>query len=712
MSVLARWCFTHRRIVLVAWIVALLVVSAVSASVGTGYTDSFKLPGTESTRALNLLQGNFKAESGDTDQIVFAGHLRDPAVKARVEATLAKVAKSPHVARVDDPYAKASGGRQLAPDGKVAFANVHFDGEQPIADVPKSAYTDVIDIGTATRGNGLRVELGGNGIQQAIQQQGGASEAIGFVAAAIILLVAFGSFFSMLLPLLTAGIALGVAVQGMGLLAHLIPIATFAPLLGSLIGLGVGIDYALFVVTRHRNSIKAGRSVEQSCVRALNTAGRAVLFAAATVIIALLGLLVLGVSFLNGVAVGAALTVLVVATAALTLLPALLGFFGLKVLSRRERRRLETLGPRDPKLEGTWPKIAAFVQQHAKPLLVAALVVMLALAAPVTSLRLGSADAGTDPPSSTTRKAYDLLARGFGPGFNGTLQIVARTPRGKGDLPKVAALAAKLRASRLLASVAPPVPSPNGKVALIEAKPRTAPQDRRTDDLVKTLRGRQIPQTRTGLTVDVGGVTAIFGDFTQVLTAKLPLFIGIIVLLGALLLMVAFRSLLIPIVAAVMNLLAAGAAFGVVTVVFQQGFLSGPLGVGTGPIEPFLPVIMLSILFGLSMDYQVFLVSRMHEEWLKTHDNAVSVRLGQAATGRVITAAAAIMMCVFLAFLLAGQRVIAEFGVGLASAVFLDAFILRTILVPAVMHLLGNANWWLPRRIDRALPRVAVDAAE
>ncbi|MEA2312386.1 MAG: putative drug exporter of the superfamily, partial [Solirubrobacteraceae bacterium] len=663
---LARWCFTHRRIVLAAWIAVLLVVGAVSASAGSGYSDAFKLPGTESTRALELLRANFKAVSGDTDQIVVAGDLKDPAVKQRAQAMLAKVAKAPHVTGVDDPFAPATGGRQIAPSGQVAFANVHFDGEQPIVDVPKDAYTKVIDIAGTARGAGLKVELGGNGIQQAIQQQGGASEGIGFLAAAIILLVAFGSFFSMLLPLLTAGIALGIAVQGMGLLAHVISIATFAPLLGTLIGLGVGIDYALFVVTRHRNSIRAGRTVEDACARALNTAGRAVMFAAGTVIIALLGLLVLGVSFLNGVAVGAALTVTVVAAAAVTLLPALLGFFGMKVLSRRERRRLAELGPRDPKLEGRWPKIAAFVMHHALPLSIAAFIVMLVLAAPVTTLRLGSSDAGNDPASTTTRKAYDLLAQGFGPGFNGTLQVVAETPGGESDLPKVAKLAAAMQASGELASVSPPVPSPNGRIALIEAKPKTAPQDARTDQLVDDLRNTIVPQTSTGLPVYVGGITAIFGDFTTVLTAKLPLFIAIIVLLGALLLMVAFRSLLIPAVAAVMNLLAAGAAFGVVTLVFQHGFLSGPLGVGTGPIEPFLPVIMLSILFGLSMDYQVFLVSRMHEEWLHTHDNSVAVRTGQASTGRVITAAAAIMMCVFLAFLLAGQRVIAEFGIGLA----------------------------------------------
>ena len=352
------------------------------------------------------------------------------------------------------------------------------------------------------------------------------------------------------------------------------------------------------------------------------------------------------------------------------------------------------------------------MQEHRLPLAVAALIVMLALAVPALSLRLGSSDAGQDPESATTRKAYDLLADGFGPGFNGTFQIVAKTPNGKADLPKAQQLADALSSTDGLAAVGQPVPSPNGKIALIEARPTTAPQAAATSRLIDTLRDDVVPTASGGLAVYVGGITAIFDDFAGVLTDKLPQFIAVIVLLGCLLLMIAFRSILIPLTAAVMNLLAAGAAFGVVTLVFQEGFLAGPLGVGTGPIEAFLPVMMLAILFGLSMDYQVFLVSRMHEEWCEHEDNAHSVRIGQAATGRVITAAATIMIFVFGSFLLAGQRVIAEFGIGLASAVFLDAFILRTILVPAVMHMIGDRNWWLPRRLDRVLPRVAVEGAE
>jgi RND superfamily putative drug exporter len=714
MRALARWCFTHKFVVIGAWIAALIVIGGINAGAGSGYTDSFSLPGTESTTALTLLQDNFNTESTDTNQVVFAADdVSAPATKARIQQTLDKIGKGPHVERVDSPFAKGAAARQVSRDRSVAFALVHMDGEQPIADVPKSAYDKLISTAEGARGDGLQVELGGSGIQQAQQQPGGGpSEFIGFIAAAVVLAIAFGSLWATLLPLITAVLALGCGLSITGLLAHAIDIATFSPTLATLIGLGVGIDYALFVVTRHRNAIKAGRDPEAACVRALNTSGRAVLFAGGTVIVALLGLLVLGVSFLNGVAFAAAIVVLTTMTAAVTLIPALLGVIGMRVLSRRERRRLAERGPSDPKLEGFWPRWAAFVSEHRVPLAVGATVLMLALALPALGLRLGSADAGQDPPSSTTRKAYDLLAKGFGPGFNGTFQIVVRTPNGTADLPKVQQLAAALEKTPGLAAVSPPVPSPNGRIALIEARPTTAPQDAATSRLIDRLRNDVVPRAGDGLAVYVGGITAIFDDFAGVLTAKLPLFIFVIVALGCLLLMIAFRSLLIPLTAAVMNLLAAGAAFGVVTAVFQKGFGAGPLGVGTGPIEAFLPVMMLAILFGLSMDYQVFLVSRMHEEWANTHDNGHSVRTGQAATGRVITAAATIMILVFASFLLAGQRVIAEFGIGLASAVLLDAFILRTILVPAVMHILGDRNWWLPRGLDRALPRVAVEGAE
>src|SRR3954454_21935501 len=354
MRSLARWCFTHKFVVLGVWIAALVVVGGLNASAGSGYTDSFSLPGTESTTALNLLTDNFKTEATDTNQVVFAArNVNDPQVKTRIERTLADIAKIPHVERVDSPFARGAAARQISKDGTVAFANVHMDGEQPIADVPKSAYDKLISTAEAARGDGWQVELGGSGIQQASQAQGGGpSEFIGFIAAAVVLAIAFGSLWATLLPLITAVLALGCGLSLTGLLAHAIDIATFAPTLATLIGLGVGIDYSLFVVTRHRNAIKAGRDPEAACIRALNTSGRAVLFAGGTVIVALLGLLVLGVSFLNGVGVASAIVVFVVASAAVTLIPALLGIIGMRALSKKERRRLAAEGPRDPKLDG------------------------------------------------------------------------------------------------------------------------------------------------------------------------------------------------------------------------------------------------------------------------------------------------------------------------------------------------------------------------
>src|SRR5689334_15594394 len=398
MRSLARWCFTHKFIVLGVWIVALVGIGGLNASAGSGYTDSFSLPGTESTTALTLLQDNFNTESTDTNQVVFAADdVRSGDTRARIEQTLQKVADGPHVERVDSPFAKGAAARQISKDGTVAFANVHMDGEQPIADVPKSAYDKLIATAEDARGDGLRVELGGSGIQQATQQPGGGpSEFIGFLAAAVVLAIAFGSLWATLLPLFTAVLALGCGLSITGLLAHAIDIATFSPTLATLIGLGVGIDYSLFVVTRHRNAITAGREPEAACVRAMNTSGRAVLFAGATVIVALLGLLVLGVNFLNGVAVAAAIVVLTTMTAAVTLIPALLGMFGMRVLSRRERRRLEQEGPHDPKLDGFWPRWARTVEEHRLPLAVGALIVLLALAVPALSLRLGSSDAGQD----------------------------------------------------------------------------------------------------------------------------------------------------------------------------------------------------------------------------------------------------------------------------------------------------------------------------
>ena len=492
-------------------------------------------------------------------------------------------------------------------------------------------------------------------------------------------------------------------------LTHAMNVISLAPILGALIGLGVGIDYALFIVTRHRRGLQSGLTPEEAAVKAIDTSGRAVLFAGSAVCIALLGILVLGVSFLNGLAVAAALTVVFTVLAAVTLLPALLGVFGIRVLSRRQRRRL---GARRVASQGLWSRWAGTVQRRPAVLAVAAAAVMLALAIPLLSVRLGSSDAGNDPASSTSRQAYDLLADGFGPGFNGPLILVAQTG-GPAGAAALKTLENQLPHVADVTTVAP-LASAHG-TEVIQVIPGTSPEAKATSGLIATLRNDTIPAAEHGTTlrVYIGGITATYADFATVVAGKMPWFILAIIGLSFLLLVLAFRSLLIPATAALMNLLAGAASFGVLTAFFQWGWGTGAFGLGkAGPIEAFLPVVTLAILFGLSMDYQVFLVSRMNEEWAHSRDSRRAVRTGQTETGRVITAAATIMIFVFLTFSFLGQRNIAEFGIGLAAAVALDAFILRTVLVPAAMHLFGNANWWLPRWLGRRLPNLAIEPPE
>jgi RND superfamily putative drug exporter len=714
MAGIARWCFRHRYTVVLLWVAAIVGIGVVNQAAGTAYSNSFSLPGTESTKALDLLKSAFPAQAGDSDTVVWhvaGGSVRDPAVEQSITTTLDKVAKAPSVAGVTSPYSDA-GAAQISQDGRTAYATVNFTGLAQ--EIPKPDVENVISLAESARTSDLQVELGGNAIQQVNEVSTSVSEIVGVVAAAVVLLIAFGSLLSMLLPLVTAIVSLIVAVMSIGLLSHGVTMNDIAPTLAILIGLGVGIDYALFIVTRHRNGIKAGLSPEDAAVRALDTSGRAVIFAGLTVCIAMLGMLVLRLSFLTGVGIAAAVMVLISVVAAGTLLPAMLGVFGGRVLSRRERRQLATDGPRDVHAQGFWARWAGLIERHPRILAPIALLVMAVLIIPVFSLHLGSSDQGNDPASTTTRKAYDLLATGFGPGFNGPLQLVAETSS-TADQQAVTALAQKVGQTPGVAAASALPAQPGAKVGIIQVIPTTAPQDQKTSDLITHLREDVIPaaEAGTGLEVYVGGQTAIFDDFADVITAKMPLFIGVIVGLGFLLLLIAFRSVVVPLTAAVMNLLAAGASFGIVVAFFQWGWGSEALGLGkAGPVEAFLPVMMLAILFGLSMDYQVFLVSRMHEEWVHTGDNRRAVSVGQASTGRVITAAATIMICVFLAFVFGGQRVIAEFGIGLASAVFIDAFLLRTILVPALMHMLGKANWWLPTWIDSWLPHLSVEPAD
>ncbi|MGA4545090.1 MMPL family transporter [Uniformispora flossi] len=718
MAAWARWCLKHRSVVLVLWVGLLFGTVAAAVSAGTAYSNVFRIPGTGSSAAYDRLREAVPDQAGDVDTIVWEnerGSVRDPAVRERIDALLADVARMPDVGKVSSPYEPA-GAAQVSADEHVAYAEITFVKQQ--FELDKGNTKRLVDRAKEARMPGLRVELGGPAIADAQAPPAGLAEIVGIVAAGVILFFAFGSLFAMLLPLVSGVFAVGTGLSAVVLLSHVTDIPEFATLLGSLIGLGVGIDYALFIVTRHRNGLKAGLSPEEAAVRSLDTSGRAVLFAGGTVGVALLALFTVDITLLDGLAVATILVVVVSVLAAVTLLPALLGVLGLRALSRKERRALAASGP-DPadsaEAGSGAARWAGFVQRHPRVLGTVALAVMAALAVPVLSLRLGANDQGNQRTSQTVRQAYDMLAEGFGPGFNGPLLMVAEL-HGPGDARAFDTLVEDVRRTPgVVRADVMPLPDDGGLASATRALrvvPSTSPQALATDRLVDRLRDETVPDAERGTTlkVHVGGETALQKDFAAVVGDRMPGFVALIVGLGALLMLVAFRSLLVPVTAAVMNLIAAAASFGLLVMVFQWGWGMDLLGLGKeGPIVSFLPVVMLPLLFGLSMDYQVFLVSRMHEEWLHTRDNARAVRVGQAGTGRVINSAALIMIFVFSSFILTGDREGMMAGIGLAGAVALDAFILRMILVPAVMHLLGRANWWLPAWLDRILPHLAVD---
>jgi len=691
--------------VVVGWIVALVAANAIGSAVGSTYNSNYKGPSSAgSQQAINLLQKSFPARRGDSASIVFDARavVRSPAVRGQISTLLARIAALPHVTEVISPYVAA---HAISSGGHIAYASVLFD-ERSFA-LPTSAIQRVINTAEHARTPSLAIQLGGPPIEQVEPPKTGPATIIGILAAMIILLITFGTVVAAGLPLIAALLALGTAIGLIALLTHLIDVVNFTPELAAMIGLGVGIDYALFVVTRYRAGLDAGLEPDEAIVTAMDTSGRAVLFAGVVVVIAMLGQLLVGVSFLRGPAVASSLTVLLTMTAALTLLPAVLSKLG-RGIDRWDpfglRRRARS-GP------GFWERWAAMIQRRPLIAALASLAILLVLASPILALRLGSADAGTDAKSTTTRQAYDLLAKGFGPGFNGPMQIVAQLPSA-GDSSAVAALRAGFVGQPDVAAVAPAIYSPGGSLAVINVFPKTAPQDAATSTLLTRLRNSVIPplERSTKTAVYVGGTTALFADFSSLLSSKLPLFIGAVVLISALLLLVVFRSVFVAVKAIAMNLLSVAAAFGVVVAIFQWGWLGGVIGISTtAPIAAFLPVMVFAVVFGLSMDYEVFLMSRMHEEWERTGDATHAMRHGLAATGRVITAAAAIMVCVFASFILGDSLTIKLFGVGLASAVFLDAFLIRAVLVPALMALMGPRAWWLPRRLDRTLPRLNVD---
>jgi len=696
---LADLASRRRRWVVLAWIVLLVALVAGASRFAGEFKADYSTPGSESKAAADLIAASFPGSTGDTIDVVWQARagVRDAAVEAKIDRFLAAASRLEGIGEPEPA--------RVSRDGTIAVARLQL--ERRVWDVPTATGKKLIDMAEATSGGGLRIELGGGPIRDA---EGGASpEAAGFIAAAVVLVVAFGSIVAAGLPLATAFFGLAISTMLIGLLALLVDVPEWAPAVSGLIGIGVGIDYALLILTRFRAALAEGRERQVAVAEALTTGGRSVLIAGATVVISLLGLFFMGVSFLRGVALAASLAVLVVMAASVTLLPALLAFAGGRVNRLRVPGLGATLRPAGP--DAPAARWSRFVQRHAWPAAIAGTAVLLALTAPVLGLRLGFPDAGNDPAGTTTRQAYDLVGEGFGPGANGPLVLAA-------DLPDAAAvrqldrLVERIRGEPGVAFVSSPRRSAAADAAVLAVTPVTAPQAAATEELVHRLRDRVLPQAveDTGISVYLGGATPSFVDQSQWVGGRLPLFIGGVLALAILLLLLAFRAPLIALKAGVMNLLSIGAAYGVVALVAEGGRAGRLLGVDTDtPVPPFIPVMMFAILFGLSMDYEVFILSRVREEYRRHGDTARAVADGLAKTARVITAAGAIMVVVFLAFLLSTEVFLKLLGVGMATAIFLDATVVRMLLVPSVMQLLGRANWWLPRWLDRVLPRLDLE---
>jgi putative drug exporter of the RND superfamily len=697
LAALADLAFRRRRRMLLGWVVALAAVIAIAPRLAGDFNADYSTPGSDSRAASKLIRERFPGRSGESVDVVWqsASGVRRPAVEASMRHFFSRASQLEGIGRAEPP--------RVSRDGTIAVARLDLD--RPTWDVPDSTGKRLIDLAQADGGHGLRIELGGGVIESA--ESGPSPELVGILAAAAILLVAFGSVVAAGLPLVTALFGLGISGSLIGVLAAGIDVPDWSRAVAGLIGIGVGIDYALLIITRFRSALAAGREPREAVVEATSTAGRSVLIAGSTVVISLLGLFFLGVSYLRGVALSASLAVLVIMAASVTLLPALLGFTGRRV----DRLRIPGLGRALASGEGNtlsarWSRV---VQRRPWAAAIAGAAILVALAAPVLSLNLGFPDAGNDRRGTTTRAAYDLISRGFGPGANGPLVLAAELPQSGANLDR---LAGRLRAVPGVAAVSRPQVNAAGNAALLTVVPTTSPQDSKTADLVGRLRDHALPQALagTGVTVLIGGSTAAFVDQADFVGGRLPLFIAGVVGLSFLLLLVAFRAPLIALKAAIMNLFSIGAAYGVIALAAQGGWFGSLLGIDTQtPVAPFIPVMMFAILFGLSMDYEVFLLSRVREEYLVRGETHEAVTAGLAKTARVITSAAAIMIAVFLAFLASPEVFLKLMGVGMATAILVDATVVRMVLVPAVMQLLGKANWWLPGWLDRVLPRLDLE---
>jgi len=701
---LADISYRRRGLMVLAWIVATVVLIGLGRGFAGEYEADYNTPGSDSKAASALTETSFSGYSGQEVYVVWEdpSGAMSPAAKQKVNAFFGEAERVENIERRE--------AIRVSEDGTIATTTLPLT--VPGWEVPKEDGETLVEAAEDNSGDGLRIELGGDPIVRA--QEGGNEEGIAFLAAAIVLVIAFGSLVAAGLPLIIALIGIGISGAGLiALLANVIDVPDWTLAVAGLIGIGVGIDYALLVLTRFRTAMKAGKDRHDAVVEAVTTAGRSVLIAGSTVVIAILGLFITGLPYMYGVAISASLAVLVVMLAAITLLPALLSYLGPKV----DRLRIPILGRNLDRAEGDGESPAArwshAVQRRPWAAAIIAVAILLALAAPALGMRLGFPDAGNDPKDTMTRQAYDLISEGFGPGANGPLVIAAELPDA-GAKATVNALAKDLRGEDGVAYVPPPRFNSDGTAAIITLIPTTSPQDEATSELVQHLRGTVIPEAvgNSGVNALVGGVNAALEDQSEYITGRMPWFIAGVVGLSFLLLLVAFHSPLISLKAGIMNLLSVCAAYGVMTLVAQGGAVGELIGIDHEvPIAPFMPVMMFAILFGLSMDYEVFLVSRIREEYLKDGDTRRAVADGLAKTARVITAAAAIMVVVFLAFVASPEVFLKLFGIGLAAAIFLDATLVRMVLVPAVMQLLDNRNWWIPGWLERILPRIDVERA-
>jgi RND superfamily putative drug exporter len=707
---LARVTFRRRGRTVLAWLGALVVAVLLSMSLGGDFTADYSAPGSDSKEAQTLLEDRFPSQAGDTVDVVVRADGGIEGQQQAVQDLLAELGTIEHVVAVSDPFQDPAG---ISQDGTTLVAHLRLDVENPV-DMPIADSEQMLEIADAASTEGFQVGLGGQSIVQAEQGEIG-SEGIGLAAAAIILLITFGSVVAAGLPILVAVAGLAVSSTLTTVVISFVDAPDWSTSLATMMGIGIGIDYTLLMVTRFREWRAAGLDPEAATVATLDTAGRSVMVAGTTVVISMLGLFAMGLSFMRGAAVVTILGVLVVMIASITLFPALLGYLGKHVdrlrlpIGRGHTVVVAEGGHVEP--SRGWLAWSRLVDRHRIAAALVGVLVLLALAAPFLAVRFGFPDAGNNRQETSSRQAYDMLAEGFGAGMNGPLLLVAEVPQGSSDgtLDQIGAAVAETPG---VAAVVPASLNPEGDTAVITVVPTTGPQDSETVDLVTTLRDDVLPQATegSGVTVHVGGVTATSIDSSDNIAKRLPLLIGGVVLLSMLLLIVSFRSLAVAVKAAIMNLLSVAAAYGVVALVLQGGWAGQLIGIDTPtPLPAFVPVLMFAVLFGLSMDYEVFLVSRMREGWLRTHDNEQAILGGLAGTGRVITAAAAIMVAVFAAFIPSPDVVLKVIGVGMAAAIFIDATVVRLLLVPAVMHLLGRANWWMPAWLDRLLPELHVE---